>query len=235
MKDSATYIQNLRKVLLELRSLPAASSAKSYSYSGQRRSYLVKNRDRLCAELKKHWDPIVVDDLDRNSRILLEKFRDEGLPDDKLSDLLDRAESWQVPKEKESLLSFLVPSRLPDDIRDDVVADIRELEKCYQNDCFRSCIILCGRILEAVLHRIYFERTNFDILEKNPGIGLGTLIAKMDEKGIKLDPGLTQQIHLINQVRVFSVHKKKEAFYPSKAQTQAIILFTMDIVTKFFG
>ena len=76
------------------------------------------------------------------------------------------------------------------------------------------------------------EKTNGR--EKNPGIGLGKLIAKMQEKGIQLDPGLTQQIHLINNIRIFSVHKKKELFTPSKQQTYAIIHFTLDIVNKLF-
>ena len=73
-----------------------------------------------------------------------------------------------------------------------------------------------------------------DLLEKAPGTGLGNLIAKLSEKGIKLDPGLTNQIHLINQVRVFSVHTKQDAFVPSKNQSQAIVLYTLDILEKLF-
>ncbi|HLC66504.1 MAG TPA: hypothetical protein VJK52_02585, partial [Candidatus Nanoarchaeia archaeon] len=95
--------------------------------------------------------------------------------------------------------------------------------------------VLCGRILETALHRKYYEATGQDILEKSPGIGLGNLIAKMKEKGINLDPALANQIHLINQVRVFSVHKKQEAYSPSKAQAQAIILYTMDSISQLFS
>ena len=130
--------------------------------------------------------------------------------------------------------SITAPKRIPDDIAADATADIKELEKCYEHGCYRSCVIMCGRLLETALHRKYYETTDFDILEKNPGIGLGNLVAKLAEKNVKLEPGLTQQIHLINQVRIFSVHKKKEAFYPSKEQTQAIILYTMDCLKKLF-
>lgn len=130
-------------------------------------------------------------------------------------------------------LRFSVPS-LPQDIQSDVAADIAELERSFEGQCYRSCVILCGRILEAALHRKYFDATGHDMLEKSPGIGLGNLIAKMKEKDIKLDPALTQQIHLINQVRIFSVHKKQEAFYPSKDQTQAIILYTLDVLRRLF-
>ncbi|MEK6961070.1 MAG: DUF4145 domain-containing protein [Nanoarchaeota archaeon] len=131
------------------------------------------------------------------------------------------------------MTSIKVP-HIPEDIREDVLADIRETEKCMSSGCYRSATILCGRILETALHRKYFDVTGQDALEKNPGIGLGNLIAKLVEKNVSFDPGLTQQIHLINQVRVFSVHKKQEAFNPSKAQAEAIVLFTMDALEKLF-
>ena len=132
------------------------------------------------------------------------------------------------------MTSIKVPP-LPDAIKDDVLADIRETEKCMSSGCYRSATILCGRILETALHRKYFDVTGQDALEKNPGIGLGNLIAKLIEKNVSFDPGLTQQIHLINQVRVFSVHKKQEAFNPSKGQAEAIVLYTMDALEKLFN
>jgi len=123
---------------------------------------------------------------------------------------------------------------LPDEINSEITADLEEMDKCFKNGCYRSSVVLCGRVLETALHRKYFETTNTDLLEKSPGIGLGKIIAKLEEKGIKLDPGLTQQIHLINQIRVFSVHTKKEAFYPSKEQAEAMMLFTIDVLNKLF-
>ena len=128
-----------------------------------------------------------------------------------------------------------LPLNVPADIFSELEADVNELSKCFYSGCYRSTAILCGRILEVVLHRKYFELTNNDLLEKSPGIGLGNIIAKMNEKGIKLDPGLDHQIHLINQVRIFSVHKKQTPFYPSRAQAEAMILYTMDIVQKIFS
>lgn len=130
--------------------------------------------------------------------------------------------------------SINIPKDLPIDIRSEVLADINEVEKSFNSGCYRASTILCGRIIEVALHRKYYEKVGIDLLEKNPGIGLGKLIAKMSEKNIKLDPGLTQQIHLINQVRVYSVHKKSESFYPSKSQAHAMILYTMDVLNKLF-
>ncbi|MBW2969702.1 DUF4145 domain-containing protein [Candidatus Woesearchaeota archaeon] len=142
---------------------------------------------------------------------------------------LDKLAVFAVDEKK----SFKVP-RLPSDIKGEVLADINEVQLCMKSGCFRSAVILCGRIMETALHRKYFDATGQDLLEKAPGTGLGNLIAKLSEKGVKLDPGLPNQIHLINQVRVYSVHTKKEPFSPSKSQAEAIVLYTMDILDKLF-
>ena len=134
-------------------------------------------------------------------------------------------------KQKEVKFSL---TKIPEDVKNDVLADLNELERCYDAGCYRSCIILCGRLLEVGLHRKYFEATGNDLLEKSPGIGLGNLIAKLNEKNILVDPGVMQQVHLVNNVRIFSVHKKKESFVTSKNQTSAIILFTLDTLEKLF-
>ncbi len=128
---------------------------------------------------------------------------------------------------------FKLPN-LPIEIRSEVTADAQELEKCFEQGLYRSSIILSGRILETCLHRKYFDLTQKDILETSPGIGLGNLIAKLRETNYSFSPGLSEQIHLINQVRIYSVHKKQEAFIPSKEQAQAIMLFTLDVVNKLF-
>jgi len=138
------------------------------------------------------------------------------------------------PAEKQE--SFIkTPKNIPSDIKSDIILDLEELDKCYKNNCYRSSVILCGRVLETALHRKYFDVTGNDILEKSPGIGLGNLIAKLKDKNVNLDPALTNQIHLINQVRIFSVHKKKESFNPSEQQTQAMILYTLDVLEKIFN
>jgi hypothetical protein len=130
---------------------------------------------------------------------------------------------------------FQTPNNIPEEIKSDVKADVEELSKCFNSECYRSATILCGRLLETALHRKYYETTNNDLLEKSPGIGLGNIISKLKDKQVSIDPTLTNQIHLINQVRIFSVHKKKEAFYPTKQQAQATILYTLDILERLFN
>jgi len=123
---------------------------------------------------------------------------------------------------------------VPQDIREEVLADFAEMERCMASRCHRSAMILCGRVLEICLHRKYYEVTGQDILETQPGIGLGKLIARLKEKEVMFDPGVTEQIHLINAMRVSSVHKRQEAFLPSKGQAEAAVLYTRDIVERLF-
>ncbi|MDD5086732.1 MAG: DUF4145 domain-containing protein [Candidatus Nanoarchaeia archaeon] len=130
-------------------------------------------------------------------------------------------------------IEFNVPS-LPSSIESEVKADVRELKRCFDAGCYRSATILCGRILETALHRKYYEVTGNDILETSPGIGLGNLIGKLNDK-IDFDPALKDQIHLINKVRISSVHKKKDVFFPTRQQAYAITLYTLDILKKLFN
>ena len=61
-----------------------------------------------------------------------------------------------------------------------------------------------------------------------------SLKAYSDEDIQKIIECRPEEIHLINQIRVNSVHKKQQPFVPSKAQTHAIILFTLDTLEKLF-
>ncbi len=132
--------------------------------------------------------------------------------------------------------SFTIKTpKVPKEIKDEIMADLDELNSCMDAKCYRSAVILCGRILETALHRKYFEVTQKDLLETSPGIGLGNLVAKLSEHDVKLDPALGNQIHLINQVRINSVHQKQNAFRPSQSQAQAIVLYTTDILEKLFA
>ncbi|MCL6500825.1 MAG: hypothetical protein K6T16_02215 [Candidatus Pacearchaeota archaeon] len=123
---------------------------------------------------------------------------------------------------------------VPRDIFAEIKASFDELIKCYEHNCYRSALILCGRILEIALHRKYLELTGQDLLEKCPDIGLGTLVMKFKERGINLDPGLSNQIHLINHLRIASVHKNKKPFNPTKSQAKATILYSLDVLKKIF-
>jgi len=214
-----------------------------YDYEEKQKTYyydnlttklkLVKSNSIELLQLNKQDirnQPIVNQILELNPEL---DSKDLNKLDKTIKQILNLTKQLNFPK-TDLEKTFQIPNNLPQEINSDIKADINELNRCFNNDCFRSSIILCGRLLETALHRKYYETTNNDLLEKSPGIGLGNIIAKLRDKQVPLDPALTNQIHLINQVRVFSVHKKKEAFYPSKQQTQAAILYTLDILEKLF-
>ena len=127
------------------------------------------------------------------------------------------------------------PKNLPKEIEGEVKADIEEMRKCYAAGCYRSVVILCARVLEVTLHRKHFDVTGVDLLEKSPGIGLGKIIQKLTENKVTFSPGLTQQIHLVNEVRIHAVHRQEHVFNPTKSQAMAVILLTKDIVEKTFS
>ncbi|MGM5483271.1 MAG: hypothetical protein ACQESF_07450 [Nanobdellota archaeon] len=194
-------------------------------------STLVERIQKECFALKENINRNNPDN--ENLLKIIKLAQEKASIEENIPVLIELAGKLKLKSEdKQSRLSM--PSGLPSEIKQDILSDFKELERCYNSRCFRACTIICGRIIETSLHRKYFEITQIDLLEKNPGIGLGKLIAKMAEKEIKLDPGLTQQIHLINQVRIYSVHKKSESFYPTKDQAYAMILYTLDVLEKMF-
>ncbi|MEM4336646.1 MAG: DUF4145 domain-containing protein [Candidatus Woesearchaeota archaeon] len=204
-------------------------------YKDKRAEYYKKTVEGLIKrlqniELKKCVDKVKAKELIENIAALYEQKR--------VSEILPLAQELSKLKiltdEPKKRISFTV-TNIPYEIKDEINADLRELEKCFENECFRSSIILCGRILETALHRKYYEITGKDILETSPGIGLGNLVAKLKELHFEFDPGISEQIHLINQVRIYSVHKKQNPFYPSKEQAQAIVLYTIDVIKKLFN
>ncbi len=131
-------------------------------------------------------------------------------------------------------VEFRLEGRIPAAIREEILLDHAEMLICYEKKAYRSALILAALIMEVCLHRKYYEVTGKDILETNPDIGLGKLIAKLSEHGVHFDPGLMNQIHLLNSLRIHSVHKKEELFRPTQNQTKAIILLTLELVRKLF-
>ncbi|MBR9698861.1 DUF4145 domain-containing protein [Candidatus Woesearchaeota archaeon] len=195
-------------------------------YNAKVADFLMQLRNVQNAENSK----VVIEMMPLAEELAQEKNRERIT--DLLASLID-FERKLVYKKEEKGLSFKIP-KVSAEIYDEMRLDVKELEKCFNTGCFRAAIILCGRLLETALHRKYFEATDQDLLEKAPGIGLGNLIAKMKDKGIPLEPALSQQIHLINQVRIYSVHTKKQSFNPTKEQTHAIILYTLEAIRKLF-
>ncbi|MFH1424282.1 MAG: DUF4145 domain-containing protein [archaeon] len=216
----------------------------AFDYKEGRQKYLSESLKRSMSALKMSaWDLVDLRTLDKENEIavlnllnLCTKLNEKNPPAEVVKKIAEiekvsgALKGRQVPV---GVLDISMP-QMPDEIKAEVDADIDEIKRCFDAACYRSCVVLCGRVLETALHRKYFEATGTDLLETSPGIGLGKLIAKLIEQKVPFDPGLTQQIHLINNVRIHSVHQKQDAFYPSKGQSQAMILYTIDVLKKLF-
>jgi hypothetical protein len=204
------------------------SSANKLDYKNIRSEYLKKSIEASIKQIKEN----AVFANDKNFLEQINNLENNLNPDyvQKLIALVDSIRT-NAPEQKSF---FKKPKNIPEEIKGEINEDLNELERCFNSNCYRSCVILCGRMLETALFRKYYDATGKDLLEKAPGTGLGKLISLLRENNINLDPALTQQIHLVNQIRVFSVHAKKEVFIPSPEQTQAIILYSMDILNKLF-
>lgn len=222
-----TLLKNIEEDIekIEKRGITLSGETDIASFQSTERKYILGRYKRHLDELASYASRVPVP-----ARELIEQCSFEEIEENKKRISMLHKMHITVAAQKQTITI----SRIPEAIKDEVKADVEELMRCFDSGCYRSCVILCGRIIEVCLHATYFKATGFDILEKNPGIGLGKLIAKMEEKDIKLDPGLTQQIHLINNVRIFSVHKKQRTFHPTKEQTEAIILYTIDVVNRLF-
>lgn len=221
----------------------------TYDFKKKERDYYVKEISRLLKKTKNAFpDNVAITNKEEKNKFNslnsgikeLEKNIDLKKFPDVLNIILDIEQNLSelnietVSKDnKKETEKFYLPF-VPKDIFLEVKANFEELQVCFEQKCYRSCIILCGKILEVALHYKYYQITKMDLLEKSPDIGLGNLVAKLMEKGYDPDPGLMQQIHLINQLRIFSVHKKKQIFSPSTAQCQATILYTLDSLKKLF-
>ena len=243
-------VKNLQSIISKIKSkkisLDKKTSEKVYSFKEKEHDYYVNL-------YRKSYNALINSSSELNSLIIADKSNEQYIRiiNLLLSDIEEFYRKDDIEKIEQALKKIIavylqtkLPENeissqinikiIPEQIRADFRADMQELEKCFISGCYRSAIMLCGRLLEIALHRKYYEITGHDILEKNPGIGLGKIIAKLNEKNIKFEPGLTQQIHLINQLRISSVHKQKDAFYPTKQQTHAMILYTTDVLEKLF-
>lgn len=237
------FAQNLKIFSDCLSYISGADSRKIYDFGKSRANYYVQTGRTKLEEMRKEIisSSKHAKDIQKVSRILQALDRIEELYDQKdieqIRKLVDRiAEDYAglefgQEKSQEPLLDL---KALPANIEGELKEDLSELQKCFGSGCYRASIILCGRMLEIALHHLYFEKTGNDLLETAPGIGLGKVIAKLAEKGIDMGPGINEQVHLINKVRVCSVHKKKEPFSPSREQTHAMILYTQDILNRMF-
>ncbi|MCW4007696.1 MAG: DUF4145 domain-containing protein [Candidatus Bathyarchaeota archaeon] len=121
---------------------------------------------------------------------------------------------------------------IPQEIEEELKLDLQEIRTCFYSDAFRSAIAMCGRILELLLSRKYFETRNIDPLEEKWPIG--TLIKKCFEDNVINDQSIAHMSNLINSSRIASVHNRHRVFKPSREETKTIIEFTIGLLRRLY-
>ena len=138
--------------------------------------------------------------------------------------------SGSLPIER---IMFLVDfSTLPQSIREETRLNFEEVRKCYYAGAFRSATGMCGRILEVLLARKYFEERGVDPIEQQWKMGL--LMRKCFENNVLDEPALGDICNLINRSRINSVHSTRRLYRPEQDDTKPIIEFTIGLVKKLF-
>lgn len=252
IKKEIKDLEEVLKSAIAKHAFSQEKSTKVFDYKQKEKEYYKKEIENKLRKLKTH----LLELCDSKDKLLIEKINTLTKQIELVFEKTDSSSIELIIKSLEKLesLSTILPEKkemtdkaginnfdrefslppLPAEIQQEIKANFDELKICFANNCYRSSLILCGKILEIALHKKYFDLTGKDLLEKAPDIGLGNLIARIKEQGFELDPGLPQLIHLINQLRIFTVHKKSQVFQPSREQTQATILYTIDILKKLF-
>lgn len=218
---------NYLKIKKELHQIELLLGSDLSKYKGD---YLKQKKAYIEKSFKKSKDNLTVE---------LKQLKTDYLIYSKLLELNfeDKEKSKTVVKEVLNLIpksNSKIKVNVPLEIKEEILSDLNEAKINISSSSYRSAIILCGRALEVALHRKYYDVTKNDLLETSPNIGLGKLIAKLKEKNIFDDSGITQQIHLINNVRISSVHKKQTFVKPTYEQANAIFLYTLDILNKLY-
>jgi len=231
--------QDAKKLNLNLELPPAVQQ---FTYDSQKKSIIINTIPTRITQLIQAFSDLEThvkcddnDSLLLDMRILLKSFDQKKFKQQEAEHIIDELArlAAEITYPTQTTIGAPIKS-IPLEIRGEINADIQELQMAFNAGCYRSAVILCGRVLEVALHRKYFESTGHDVLEKSPGIGLGNLLAKMREQNIYFDPGLMNQVHMINMTRIFSVHKQQEPYHPTKDQAHAIIIYTLDVLRQLF-
>lgn len=130
-------------------------------------------------------------------------------------------------------IMFLVDlSGVPQEIREELKLDLEEMQIGYNAGAIRSTLGMCGRVLELVLARRYFEARGIDPITQKWHLGL--LIRKCFEDHVITDEAIGDICNLINRSRIGSVHSVSRLYKPSQDEAKPVVEFTINLVKTFF-
>jgi len=124
-------------------------------------------------------------------------------------------------------------SGVPPEIREEMLADIQELEVCAEHGANRSALFLCGRILELALGRKFWEETQVDPVVRE--WTLGKLITECEARGIlKGLPKLFSLAKIIKDCRNPSVHVTARVYRPTPGEVGGLSQVAASVVQRLY-
>jgi len=133
--------------------------------------------------------------------------------------------------------------RVPKDLREEIKSDFAEIRKCFSVQAYRASIAFCGRILESILGRRYYEEkkkqntklTPQDVENELANLSFGKIIEKCRSVGLLTNqPDVESYADLINKVRILSIHHKPARFVPGPDAVKGTINFMSEVITKLY-
>jgi len=112
--------------------------------------------------------------------------------------------------------------------RDDLLQSLKESAICYENKCYIAALALSGKILEISL-KIIMDKENINY---DDSWMIGTLLKKILESDIYIDPAMKNISNIININRIGSVHAKDAVPIPSRQQAGMVLLAVADILNR---
>lgn len=147
---------------------------------------------------------------------------DDDAPESKASqrsDVLDRLAELRRDIEE---------SALAEAIRHDLVHDVTELHGCVDADLRRAALSMCGRLLEGALRLQLYARG----IEPDENATVGSLIRRVRDEGMYVDPALTNVWNVVNQQRIRGVHAADKHPIPSADQMLMATYAALDTVRR---
>lgn len=133
--------------------------------------------------------------------------------------------------------------KIPVEVRNEVAADFEEIRRCYSNQAYRASIAFCGRILETVLGRKYYEekvrlgpKMLPKIIEQEvEELSLGQIIDRCRRIGLLASSSdLDLYAGMINEVRILSIHHKSRRYVPGPEAVKGTINFVSEVIRELY-
>lgn len=110
----------------------------------------------------------------------------------------------------------------------DLSHDLQEMRLSLNIAAYRAFLAMAGRVLEASLKAV-LRRHGQDI---SSDWMVGTLLSKMEEGGIYVDPAMKNVWNIINKQRIVGVHAKEAAPIPSREQAIMVAYAVIDTLKR---